>query len=242
MTVRHITPAEAKIVWHTLGNSSARSVADWFKAAGRPISHSTIWEWKRAGWPGTSAADIVEGAAAALASIDRVASVLSGDGRSTTADIAAAGARSPDTRSLAERAEDGLCTVIACAMTVLKDIATAQPEGDDAVVKGTPPKRQPEEADDLAKRMMAAVAAINMAIAGGRQLVALRIDEAAAMPGAQTLYPPGQGPYAQSSHADGLQGKQDYPARSKIEAVEQVLKEYRERKNMTPPLTPTLSP
>jgi hypothetical protein len=84
--------------------------------------------------------------------------------------------------------------------------------------------------DGISKVMMTATEAINKAIEGGRQLAVSRAEEAAAVPGAQTVYPPGQGPHAESSHADGSQGEGAYPTRAAIEALDQALKKIRERK------------
>jgi len=44
------------------------------------------------------------------------------------------------------------------------------------------------------------------------------------VPGAQTVYPPGHGRYAEISHADGFD-ERDYLSRSTIESIEQALEE-----------------
>jgi hypothetical protein len=82
----------------------------------------------------------------------------------------------------------------------------------------------------IAQLMMASNAGVGVSIEGMRQLPALRAEEAAAVPGAQTIYPPGHGRYAEISHADDFNGEQDYPSRSTIEAIDQALKKFREGK------------
>jgi transposase-like protein len=40
-----VTPAEAQVVWNTIKNPSARSVARALSQAGRRVHHSTIARW-----------------------------------------------------------------------------------------------------------------------------------------------------------------------------------------------------
>jgi hypothetical protein len=243
-----ISPGEAKEVWDSLDKPSSRKVSARFTAAGRPVGDRTIARWKSDGWTGTTAANIVKAADASVAAIDSAVPALTGDVRSTMADIVAAKAAEArtaeanaaeanaaeasapaDTRGNAQRSEDALRKVISGAVAVWERIqraATVQPNksdtaGEDAM--SMPP-------DGLAKVMTAASLAISRAIDDFRKVSVLRTEEAAAVPGTQTVYPPGQGPYAESSHADGLHGERDYPSRSAIEAIDQALKEFREQK------------
>ena len=250
MNRQAITRAEAKAVWESLDKPSSRKVAARFRAAGRPVGDRTIARWKQDEWTGTTAANIAKAADAAVATMDSSVPALTGDARSTTADIVAATAAEasaaeasaaeasaqqnavktaapPDTRSNVQRAEDALRTAISGAVAVWERIhatATAQPKknaaGED--VMSMPPER-------TAKLMTAASAAIGMAIDGFRKVSFLKAEEAAEVPGAQTVYPPGHGPHAESSHADGLHGELDYPSRAAIEAIHRALKEHRER-------------
>jgi hypothetical protein len=232
------TPAEAKALWDSLEEPSVRKVADRFTAAGRPVDFMTIWHWKQKGWASASTAGITRAAARAVAKIDRAAPALTGDARTTTADIVAARAAKkkappPDTRSNAQRAEDALHEALTDATAVwasIRDTVTAKPKRAGAARKNAPPRRLLAAPEGVAKLMMAASAAINMAIEGYSQIPALQAHEAAAVPGTQTVYPPGQGPYAESSHADGFQGEREYPSRSAIESIEQALKKFREGK------------
>ena len=157
--------------------------------------------------------------------------------QSTTADVTEAkaeqNAERPDTRSNAERAEGALHRAIAGAITVWDSIcaiATAQPKKDDGVARDVMPMLLLAAPDGIAKLIDASSMAINTAVEGFRQLAALRIEEAAALPGAQTIYPPGHGPHAESSRADGLHGERGYPSLSAIEAIDQALKDHREGK------------
>lgn len=236
-----VTPAEAKEVWDMLAKPSSRKVADWFRAAGRPVGHHSICKWKLAGWPGASAADVAKAAATALANIERVVSGASVAVRQTMADVVEPDATATavqeacepaDGRGNAECAEAALRETLACATSVLKGIrhiAAAAPKGD-AARPDARPALLLGEPDGIAKLIMAASTAINTAVDGFRHLSRLRAEEAAAVPGTQTVYPPGEGPHAESSHADGLHGEQDYPSRSTIEAIDHALKEFREGK------------
>ncbi len=46
-----VTPAEAKAVWESLENPSAREVSRLLAAQGRLVGFKTVSEWKKAGWP-----------------------------------------------------------------------------------------------------------------------------------------------------------------------------------------------
>jgi hypothetical protein len=90
-TPKPVTPAEAKIVWATLRNPSARRVAKALSQAGRRIHHSTIARWRAQGW--RAVAQGVHPLEAARQAVDVAATVLTGN--------AAAGAE-----VLERRAED----------------------------------------------------------------------------------------------------------------------------------------
>ena len=76
-TPKPLTPAEAKIVWATLRNPSARRVAKALSQAGRRVHHSTIARWRAAGWrPVASGPHPVE---AARQAVEIAARVLTGD-------------------------------------------------------------------------------------------------------------------------------------------------------------------
>ncbi len=46
-----VTPAEAKAVWDSIENPSAREVSRLLAAQGRLVGFKTVSEWKKAGWP-----------------------------------------------------------------------------------------------------------------------------------------------------------------------------------------------
>jgi hypothetical protein len=76
-TPKPVTPVEAKIVWATLRNPSARRVAKALSQAGRRVHHSTIARWRAQGWR-----SVVHGphpVEAARQAIDVAARVLTGD-------------------------------------------------------------------------------------------------------------------------------------------------------------------
>jgi hypothetical protein len=239
MKAKPVTPAEAKALWHSLQKPSDAKVAARFKAAGRPISKPTIGRWRRAHWARVSIEGIAEDAAAALATMDSAAPALTGDVKSTLDDILKARAAAvkrnrkrarPDTRSNVDRAEAGLRTAIAGATTVwevIHEIAaaarggTAASDAPSMLLLGAP--------DALAKLMMAASAAINMGTQGIGQISAFRAEQAAVVPGGQTVYLPGQGPYAESFGPDGAQGEPRYLSRSTIESIDQALEEFRKQ-------------
>jgi hypothetical protein len=234
MSVKQLIAAEAKAIWDSLENPTVRKVADKFAAAGRPVSYRTLARLKQEGWPGCEGENIVKAMAAALEEIDVAAPALTGDVRSTTADIVESKKAGPtDHRSLAEHAEDALIEVITGAASVwkcIRHIATAQPKKKGAVDKGAPPMLLLAAPDGISRLMMTTTEALNKAIEGGRQLAVLHAEAAAAVPGTHTVYPPGHGPHAESSHADRSQREGTYPSRAVIEALDQALKEIRERK------------
>lgn len=231
MNASPVTPAKAKAVWHMLEKPSTRKVTDWFTAAGRPIHHKTIWKWERAGWPGTSAADIEQAAAAALVNIDSATAALSGDVPSTIAGVVEANAEAKaaqqtgeplDSRGNAERAEEGLRAVVATAISVcmrIRDIAAAGPSGGAGANVDARPLPLLRAPGGVAKLTAAASAAANTAVVGFRQLVALRVEEAAAVPGSQTVYPPGEGPHPSLLDEHGLyRRREDDPLCAALDA------------------------
>jgi hypothetical protein len=75
--LKPITPSEAKAVWNSISNPSARRVARALSQAGRPIHHSTVARWRLEGWrPVASGPHPLEAARQAL---DVAAGVLTGD-------------------------------------------------------------------------------------------------------------------------------------------------------------------
>src|SRR5260370_41858799 len=90
MNTKPVMPAEAKALWHSLEATSAGQVAARVTAAGRAVSRATIGRWKRAGWARASVEGVATAVAAAVATMDSAAPALTGDLRSTLADIVAA--------------------------------------------------------------------------------------------------------------------------------------------------------
>jgi hypothetical protein len=215
------TPAEAKAVWDSFDEPSARKVADKLAAAGKPISFKTIALWKREGWPGTSAEDVTKAAEKAVEMIDNVVPALTGDVTTTTADVAEAKKPAePDNRPSAERAQDALLKAITGATAVWEtifELAKAVPTGGDAVPKDAPPMLLLTAPEGIAKLMKAASEAINSSIEGLKQIPTLRVEEAAAVPGAQTIYAPGE-----AAPID-----EDYPLKSEMAAFDKKLAEIR---------------
>jgi hypothetical protein len=131
--------------------------------------------------------------------------------------------------SNAELAEATLRATMACVRAVVDGIgriASAVPK-DEAGTDGA--CRLTEEPDGIAKLMMAAGATNIVTIEGFRQLSHLRAEEAAAVPGTQTIYPPGQGPYAESSGTNSVDRERPYPSLETREAIRRAIKEDEER-------------
>jgi len=77
--LKPVTPAEARAVWTTLPNPSARNVANALSQAGRPVHFATIARWRAQGWRHVQhGPHPVEAAREAL---DIAARVLTGDPR-----------------------------------------------------------------------------------------------------------------------------------------------------------------
>jgi hypothetical protein len=242
-TPKAVTIADARAVWQRFENPTPARVAAWFKDAGRPVHPHTIRSWKRSGWPGTSALDIVKRAMAGQATIDAAAAracavcgaaapgaSAAGAAPAEEATTAQAPCAAPDERSTMELAEETLRELFASATAMARRVrAIASGAPDDRV--GTDPKAPAlllGGPDGMSRMLMAGGAVSTMAIEGLRQLGVLRAEAAAAVPGTQTVYPPGEGPHAQRSHADGPHGKRSYLSRSTLETIDQALEEFRE--------------
>jgi hypothetical protein len=77
--LKPVTPAEAKAVWSTIRNPSARGVANALSQAGRPVHFATVARWRAQGWRYVEhGPHPVEAAREAL---DIAARVLTGDPR-----------------------------------------------------------------------------------------------------------------------------------------------------------------
>jgi len=132
-------------------------------------------------------------------------------------------------RSNAELAEATLRATMACVRAVvdgIRRIASAVPKDQAGTDGACPLTGKP---DGIAKLMMAAGATNMVTIEGFRQLSHLRAEEAAAVPGTQTIYPPGQGPYAESLGTNGSDRERPYPSLETREAIKQAIKEDEER-------------
>ncbi|MEN3380784.1 MAG: hypothetical protein V7608_828 [Hyphomicrobiales bacterium] len=190
-----VTPAEAKAIWEILEEPVSRSVADWFTARGRPVSHETIWQWKRAGWPDSSAADIAKAAGAVRANTEMAAAALNGDAGANKAAVIEPNLNTkavremsapPDQRSNADRAEEALLAALACATAVfesIRNIALGVPSVHAAGAADERPVLLLEEPDNIAEMMETASEAINTAVAGFGLLAALRAEQSVSAPG-----------------------------------------------------------
>jgi hypothetical protein len=198
-----VKPAQAKAVWYVLGRPSIRKLADWFKAAGMPVSRQTIGKWKRGGWPGVSVTDFEIQVGAALVHVARVAGAQSRDARpSKTEDVElnaeAKGAQlmcAPQhSLSNADLAEQALLAAIDCVSAVLDsigEIASGARRGGAAVGAETRAALLLEEADAIAELISAASATATMTIEGFGMLAAMRAEEAAAEAALLRPIPPG---------------------------------------------------
>jgi hypothetical protein len=75
--LKPVTPEEAKRVWVSIPNPSARRVAKALTQSGRPVHHSTIARWHAQDW--RPVADSLHPLDAARQRLDVAASVLTGD-------------------------------------------------------------------------------------------------------------------------------------------------------------------
>jgi hypothetical protein len=132
--------------------------------------------------------------------------------------------------SNAEVVEATLHAIMACVRAVVNAIArsaSADPKDDEAGTTGA--CRLLEEPDGNAKLLMAAGATGIATIEGFRQLPHLRAEAAAAVPGTQTIYPPGQGPYAESPATNSVDRERPYPSLETREAIRRAIEEDEER-------------
>ena len=133
--------------------------------------------------------------------------------------------------SNAELAEATLRATMACVRAVVDGIcriASAVPK-DDAEAGTDGACRLLGEPDGIATLMMAASATNIATIEGFRQLSHLHAEEAAAVPGTQTIYPPGQGPYAESLGTNSVDRERPYPSLETREAIRRAIEEDEER-------------
>ena len=132
-------------------------------------------------------------------------------------------------RSNAELAEATLRATLACVRAVvdgISRIASAVPK-DQAGTTGA--CRLLEQPDGNAKLLMAAGATNMVTIEGFRQLPHLRAEAAAAVPGTQTIYPPGQGPYAENLATNSVDRERPYPSLETREAIRRAIEADEER-------------
>jgi hypothetical protein len=240
------TPAEAKAVWDSLEQPSLHNVANAFKAQGRPVSPATIWNWKQAGWSDVTAQNAVAKAHRAVEKIAAALPALTGDATSTLSDFlsgndAVPDERRNDARSKAESAEETLLEAMQTARTInaaIRKVAAEVVKADVAVSADAPLPMLLRQPDGIAKLFMASNAGISVTIAGVRQLPAMRAEEAAEVPGTQTIYPPGkddppdgENPAASAAYEEiGELIKQAEAARAigDVETVTQALRRYDE--------------
>ena len=217
-------PADAQAIWDSLEKPTYHKVAAAMKAAGKPISHGTIWKWRQAGWSLINAKNAVAKATRAIEKIAAAVPALTGDATSTLSDILKGNnavtderhddERGNDRRSHAECAEHALLSAIRTATAVndaIHEIAAAVPKAGEAVPKDAPLPMLLAQPEGIARLMMASNAGISVTIEGMRQLPATRAEAAAEVPATQTVYMPGD----------------DYPSRSTIEAIDAALREHR---------------
>jgi hypothetical protein len=76
-TLKPVTPDEAKLVWASIPNPSARRVARALTQSGRRVHHSTIARWRAQDW--RPVAHSLHPLEAARQALDMAAGVLTGD-------------------------------------------------------------------------------------------------------------------------------------------------------------------
>jgi len=201
------TPAEAHAIWNSLEQPTLQNVADAFKAQGRAVSHATIWNWQQAGWSDVTAQNAAAKVNRAVKTIAAALPALTSDATSTLSDFLSGNdnvtdqrsndahtdnKRRNDAHSKAAIAEDALLRAMRTAMAVSDAIHTmaAAATADASLSEHAPLPTLLRQSDGIAKLMMASNAAISVTIAGMRQLPAMRAEEAAEIPGTQTVYPP----------------------------------------------------
>jgi len=212
MNTKPVAQAEAKAVWDSLENPSPRKVAEKLDAAGQPVDCGIIAEWERDGWPGALVAEVTP-PEPKKAEPETEEPKKAEQERAESMKSELVKAEPPGRRRYARRAEDVLFKVIATSESLLdsiRDITTAVPGDCAAAIEDARPAPLLKAADSVAKLIKASSEAANMAIEGLQRIPALRVDDAAAAPGAQV---------GQSSRAD-----KDYPLRDSMEAYDAELK------------------
>jgi hypothetical protein len=201
------TPAQAQAIWDSLEQPSLHKVADAFKAQGRAVSPATIWNWKQAGWSDVTAQNAVTKANRAVEKIAAALPALTGDATSTLSDFLSGNDAVPDERRndahnddkrrngarKAEITEDTLLEAMQTARAVnaaIHKVAVDVARADTAVSADAPLPMLLRQPDGIAKLFTASNAGISVTIAGLRQVPAMRAEEAAEIPGTQTVYPP----------------------------------------------------
>lgn len=106
MTATPVTPAEAKAVWDSLKEPSARKVAAKFEAAGRKISFKSIAKWKREGWGARTAEQIEASASKAVEAINVALPAITGD---VTSKLGNAGGAPPVQQAPGAGADPTVC-------------------------------------------------------------------------------------------------------------------------------------
>src|SRR5215831_11574918 len=64
-SLKRVTPGEAKVIWASIPNPSARRVAKALTQSGRRVHHSTVARWDAKGWRGRPGVAGKDGAGAA---------------------------------------------------------------------------------------------------------------------------------------------------------------------------------
>jgi hypothetical protein len=225
------TPAQAKAMWESLETPSLDTLADAFKAQGRPISASALGRWKQAGWSRVTPKNALAKVNKAMEKLAAELPALTGDPMSTLTDILPGKEVVPDGRSTersggdpgndtcspAAYTEHALLRAIRTATAVndaIHEVAAAVPKAADLVSKDAPLPMLLERPEGIARLMMASNAGIGVTIEGMLHLPALRAEAAAAIPGTQTVYPPEEG---RSEHAAK-------------EALDEVMEKIREKR------------
>jgi hypothetical protein len=194
------TPTEGKAIWDSLEKPNFEKVAEAFKAQGRPISSVTISHWHRAGWSSINPKNVVGKINRAVEKIAAAVPALTGNATSTLSDIlmendVMTDERGNDRRGHSECVEHALLRAIRTATAVndaIHDIAAAVPKAGVDIPKDAPLPWLLTQPGGIAQLMMASNAGISVTIEGMRQLPAMRAEAAAAVPGTQTVYLPGE--------------------------------------------------
>src|SRR5215831_20488306 len=76
-SLKRVTPEEAKVVWASIPNPSARRVAKALTQSGRRVHHSTVARWRAEDW--RPVAHNLHPLEAARQGLDMAAGVLTGD-------------------------------------------------------------------------------------------------------------------------------------------------------------------